>query len=75
MAFAQALAQREGARVTTHVRFGMAVLRLPEGRTIMVTTAQTAPDASPTALPTVEQRSLKHISRGVISPSIRWRSA
>jgi tRNA nucleotidyltransferase (CCA-adding enzyme) len=60
LACAQALAQREGARVTTHVRFGTAVLRLPEGLTITVTTTRTAHDASPTALPTVEPHSLKH---------------
>jgi tRNA nucleotidyltransferase (CCA-adding enzyme) len=60
LAFAQALAQREGARVTTHTRCDMAVLRFPEGFRIMVATARTASDASPTVLPG-EQPVLKHI--------------
>jgi tRNA nucleotidyltransferase (CCA-adding enzyme) len=59
LAFARALATQEGAAVTTHARFGTAVLRFPAGFKLDVATARTEYYEYPTALPTVEQRSLK----------------
>ena len=47
MAFARALTQQEGVRLTAHARFGAAMLRFPDGLTITVTPAQTTDDASP----------------------------
>jgi tRNA nucleotidyltransferase (CCA-adding enzyme) len=64
IAFAQALAQWEGARVTTYARFGTAVVLFPEGYKFDIATARTAYYEYPTALPTVAQSSLnKDLSR------------
>ncbi|MGE3535823.1 MAG: CBS domain-containing protein [Candidatus Tectimicrobiota bacterium] len=59
LAFARALAQQEGAQVTTHARFGTAVVTLPDGFKLDVATARTEYYEYPTALPTVEQSSIK----------------
>jgi tRNA nucleotidyltransferase (CCA-adding enzyme) len=59
IAFARALAQQEGARVTTCARFGTAVVLLPDGCKVDVATARTEYYEYPTALPTVEQCSIK----------------
>jgi tRNA nucleotidyltransferase (CCA-adding enzyme) len=59
LAFARALATQEGASVTTHARFGTAVLHVPAGFTLDVATARTEYYEYPTALPTVEQSSIK----------------
>lgn len=60
LAFAQGLAQREGARMTMHARFGAAVLCFPDGLKMAVATARTASSAYPTALPAVERGSLTY---------------
>jgi tRNA nucleotidyltransferase (CCA-adding enzyme) len=59
LAFARALAQQEGARVLTHARFGTAVVLFPDGFKLDVATARTEYYEYPTALPTVEQSSIK----------------
>jgi tRNA nucleotidyltransferase (CCA-adding enzyme) len=59
IAFARALARREGARVHAHERFGTAVLAFPDGFKLDVATARTEYYEYPTALPTVEQSSIK----------------
>jgi tRNA nucleotidyltransferase (CCA-adding enzyme) len=59
LAFARALAAQEGASVTTHARFGTAVLRFPVGFKLDVATARSEYYEYPTALPTVEQSSIK----------------
>ena len=60
LALAQALAQQEDARLTTHARMGIAIVLGPEGFTLRVATARAASDACPVALPTVGQGSLQH---------------
>jgi tRNA nucleotidyltransferase (CCA-adding enzyme) len=59
IAFAQALAQREGDRVTTQARFGTAVVQFPEGYKIDVATARTADDTYPPTLRAMAQSSLQ----------------
>lgn len=59
IAFARALARREGARVHAHERFGTAVLAFPDGFKLDIATARTEYYEYPTALPTVEQSSIK----------------
>jgi tRNA nucleotidyltransferase (CCA-adding enzyme) len=59
LAFARARAAQEGAEVTTHARFGTAVLRFPTGCKLDVATARSEYYEYPTALPTVEQSSIK----------------
>ncbi len=59
IAFARALAKDKGGRVTAHERFGTAVLQLPEGFKLDVATARTEYYEYPTALPTVQQCSIK----------------
>lgn len=57
--FAKALAQRYGARVTTHNRFGTATITLADGQTLDVATARTESYEAPGALPTVRRSSIK----------------
>jgi tRNA nucleotidyltransferase (CCA-adding enzyme) len=59
IAYARALGQAVGARVTSHARFGTAVLIFPDGFKLDVATARTEYYEYPTALPTVERSSLK----------------
>jgi len=59
IAFARKLAELKEARVTTHERFGTAVIVLPDGFKLDVATARTEYYEYPTALPTVEQSSIK----------------
>ncbi len=59
IAFARALAQRGGATVKAHERFGTAHLRYPDGTALDVATARTEYYEYPTALPTVERSSIK----------------
>jgi tRNA nucleotidyltransferase (CCA-adding enzyme) len=59
LAFARALAKALNARVKVHERFGTAVLVLPDGSKVDVATARTEYYEYPTALPTVEQSSIK----------------
>ncbi|TAJ09326.1 MAG: CBS domain-containing protein [Nitrospirae bacterium] len=59
IAFARALAKQEGARVKVHDRFGTALVMLPNGMKVDVATARTEYYEYPTALPTVEQGSIK----------------
>lgn len=59
IAFAQQLAQMTHARITTHARFGTAIMVLPDGFKLDVATARTEYYEYPTALPTVEQSSIK----------------
>jgi tRNA nucleotidyltransferase (CCA-adding enzyme) len=59
IAFARKLGELLRARVTVHERFGTAVLLLPDGYTLDVATARTEYYEYPTALPTVEQSSIK----------------
>lgn len=59
IAFARQLADRLHARVKVHERFGTAVIILPDGYTLDVATARTEYYEYPTALPTVEQSSIK----------------
>lgn len=59
IAFARRLAQTLHARVKTHERFGTAILVLPDGFRLDVATARTEYYEYPTALPTVEQSSIK----------------
>jgi len=59
IAYARALGQELGARVTSHPRFGTAVLSFPDGFKLDVATARTEYYEYPTALPTVERSSLK----------------
>ena len=59
LAFARALADELGARVKVHERFGTAVVLLPDGFKLDVATARTEYYEYPTALPTVEQSSIK----------------
>ena len=59
LAFARALAGELHARVKVHERFGTAVVVLPDGFKLDVATARTEYYEYPTALPTVEQSSIK----------------
>ncbi len=59
IAFARALARERAGRVTVHERFGTAVVLLPDGFKLDVATARTEYYEYPTALPTVEQSSIK----------------
>ncbi len=59
IAFARQLAEMTQARVKTHERFGTAVVLLPDGFRLDVATARTEYYEYPTALPTVEQSSIK----------------
>jgi tRNA nucleotidyltransferase (CCA-adding enzyme) len=52
-AFAQALAERLGGRVTTHGRFGTATVHYGDGAHVDVATARTETYAAPAALPDV----------------------
>lgn len=57
--FARKLGDRLPARVKTHERFGTAILTLSDGFKLDVATARTEYYEYPTALPTVEQSSIK----------------
>ena len=57
--FARALGKELGARVKVHERFGTAVVLLSNGFKLDVATARTEFYEYPTALPTVEQSSIK----------------
>lgn len=59
IAFARKLGEVLHARVKVHERFGTAVLLLPDGFRLDVATARTEYYEYPTALPTVEQSSIK----------------
>ncbi|MDR4479365.1 MAG: CBS domain-containing protein [Nitrospira sp.] len=59
IAFARALAKERGGRVKVHERFGTAVVLLPDGLKVDVATARSEYYEYPTALPTVEQSSIK----------------
>lgn len=59
IAFARALAKERAGRVKVHERFGTAVILLPDGFKVDVATARTEYYEYPTALPTVEQSSIK----------------
>lgn len=59
IAFARALARQTGGRAKTHDRFGTAIVLLPDGLKLDVATARTEYYEYPTALPTVEQSSIK----------------
>jgi tRNA nucleotidyltransferase (CCA-adding enzyme) len=59
IAYARKLGEVLHARVKVHERFGTAVLLLPDGFTLDVATARTEYYEYPTALPTVEQSSIK----------------
>jgi tRNA nucleotidyltransferase (CCA-adding enzyme) len=59
IAFARKLAAEQSGRVKVHDRFGTAVIVLPDGFKLDVATARTEYYEYPTALPTVEQSSIK----------------
>ena len=59
IAFARKLGEATHARVKAHERFGTAIVLLPEGFKLDVATARTEYYEYPTALPTVEQSSIK----------------
>jgi len=59
MTFAKDLAREQHARVKVHERFGTASVIFPEGFKLDVATARTEYYEFPTALPTVEQSSIK----------------
>ncbi|MBH0203515.1 MAG: CBS domain-containing protein [Nitrospira sp.] len=59
IAFARTLGDRLHAKVKIHERFGTAILLLPDGFKLDVATARTEYYEYPTALPTVEQGSIK----------------
>jgi tRNA nucleotidyltransferase (CCA-adding enzyme) len=59
IAFARRLGEVLRARVKAHERFGTAIVLLPDGFKLDVTTARTEYYEYPTALPTVEQGSIK----------------
>ncbi|MCS6304442.1 MAG: CBS domain-containing protein [Nitrospira sp.] len=59
IAFARKLGEVLHARVKIHERFGTAILLLPDGFRLDVATARTEYYEYPTALPTVEQSSIK----------------
>ena len=60
LALAQALAQQEDARLTTHRRMGLAAVSGPEGFTLRIATARAASATCPVVLPTVGQGALQH---------------
>jgi tRNA nucleotidyltransferase (CCA-adding enzyme) len=60
LVFARALAKELKARVKAHERFGTAVVLLSDGFKLDVATARTEYYEYPTALPTVEQSSIKN---------------
>lgn len=59
IAFARKLGEMMHARVKVHERFGTAIVLLPDGFKLDVATARTEYYEYPTALPTVEQSSIK----------------
>jgi tRNA nucleotidyltransferase (CCA-adding enzyme) len=59
IAFAEALARQVSGKVTSHRRFGTAVVTLPDGFKIDVATARSEYYEYPAALPTVEHSSIK----------------
>ncbi len=59
IAFAERLGARLGAKVTSHRKFGTALLTLPDGFKMDVATARTEYYEYPAALPTVEHSSIK----------------
>jgi len=59
IAFARKLGEMMQARVKVHERFGTAIVLLPDGFKLDVATARTEYYEYPTALPTVEQSSIK----------------
>ena len=59
IAFARALGRKHDARVKAHERFGTAVVIFPDQFKLDVATARTEYYEYPTALPTVEQSSIK----------------
>ena len=59
IAFARKLGESLHARVKAHERFGTAIVLLPDGFKLDVATARTEYYEYPTALPTVEQSSIK----------------
>lgn len=59
IAFAHALASHVQGQVKEHERFGTAVVTVPDGLRLDVATARTEYYEYPTALPTVEQSSIK----------------
>jgi len=59
IAFAEALGRRVAGRVTSHRKFGTAVLTLPDGFKLDVATARTEYYEYPAALPTVEHSSIR----------------
>ncbi len=59
IAFAERLAGRLSAKVTSHRKFGTALLTLPDGFKMDVATARTEYYEYPAALPTVEHSSIK----------------
>ncbi|KPA12148.1 tRNA nucleotidyltransferase/poly(A) polymerase [Candidatus Magnetomorum sp. HK-1] len=59
IAFAKKYAKHAGARIHPHEKFGTAVIIFSDGFKIDVATARTEHYASPAALPTVEQSSIK----------------
>ncbi len=59
IAFARTLGDMLHARVKVHERFGTAILLLPDGFRLDIATARTEYYEYPTALPTVEESSIK----------------
>jgi len=59
IAFARKLGEMLHARVKIHERFGTAIVLLPDGFKLDIATARTEYYEYPTALPTVEQSSIK----------------
>lgn len=59
IAFARQLATQQGARLKVHERFGTAQLVWPDGFKVDVATARLEYYEYPTALPTIEQSSIK----------------
>ncbi|MDT7044047.1 CBS domain-containing protein [Candidatus Nitronereus thalassa] len=59
IAFAKSFAKHHGARVKTHDRFGTATVTCSETRKLDIATARTEYYEYPTALPTVEDSSIK----------------
>ncbi len=59
IAFARKLGEMMHARVKVHERFGTAIVLLPDGFKLDIATARTEYYEYPTALPTVEQSSIK----------------
>jgi len=58
-ALALQLAERVGARVKTHERFGTAVLQMPDGFRVDLASARTEAYRKPAALPEVERSSIQ----------------